>query len=180
MYPGWRPLTSSTGKLSNMVRAVAQKDSGSPRSSQNTPMPWDRQTTQEDTFSTREVPNRHSRENSNRDSRDSQRMRIERLGIGQAQGQAQEQAHAHGQAHAHAHGQGQGRSTSTAAPSHTRNDSGGNASSTDFANDPVTHSRKHDYDLHAMETTVSNSQLKDTKQTIPSPIVTVRSANILP
>lgn len=138
-------------------------------------MPWDRQTTQEDTFSTREVPNRHSRENSNRDSRDSQRMRIERLGIGQAQGQAQEQAHAHGQAHAHAHGQGQGRSTSTAAPSHTRNDSGGNASSTDFANDPVTHSRKHDYDLHAMETTVSNSQLKDTKQTIPSPIVTVRS-----
>ncbi|KAK5559805.1 hypothetical protein LTR46_001554 [Exophiala xenobiotica] len=158
-------------KLSNMVRAVAQKDVVSPRSSQNTPMPWDRQTTQtqEDTFSTREMPNRHSRENSNRDSRDSQRMRIERLGIGQGQGQGQVNGHSHG------HGPGQGHSTTTAAPSHTRNDSGGHASSTDLANDPASHSRKHDYDLHAMETTVSNSQLKDTKQTIPSPIVTVRS-----
>ncbi|KAK5258068.1 hypothetical protein LTR40_008643 [Exophiala xenobiotica] len=154
-----------------MVRAVAQKDVVSPRSSQNTPMPWDRQTTQtqEDTFSTREMPNRHSRENSNRDSRDSQRMRIERLGIGQGQGQGQVNGHSHG------HGPGQGHSTTTAAPSHTRNDSGGHASSTDLANDPASHSRKHDYDLHAMETTVSNSQLKDTKQTIPSPIVTVRS-----
>ncbi|KAL6249836.1 hypothetical protein RBB50_003692 [Rhinocladiella similis] len=151
-------------KLSNMVRAVAQKDVTSPRSSQNTPMPWDRHTTQgrEDSFSTRDMSTRHSRENSNRDSRDSQRMRIERLGIGQAL----------------TNGQGrplQAPSTTTKDTSHTRNDSGGNTSSTDYANDHLSHSRKHDYDLHAMETTVSGSQLKDTKQTIPSPIVTVRS-----
>ncbi|KAJ4512854.1 hypothetical protein HRR83_005193 [Exophiala dermatitidis] len=135
-------------KLSNMVRAVAQKDITSPRSTQTTPMPWDKQ---EDSYSSRDVPQRHSRDNSNRDSRDSQRLRIERLGIGQAQSQP---------------------ATST---KHARTDSGGNASS-DYTHDHGSQPpRKHDYDLHAMETSVPGAAIKDTKQSIPAPIVTVRS-----
>lgn len=132
-----------TGKLSNLVRSVAQKD-GSPRSSATTPMPWDRQTAAgpEDSVSTRDYYSRHTREPSNRDSRDSQRMRIERLGINQQ--------------------------------NHSRNDSGTNASSAaEFEQTP--HPRKHDYDLHAMETTVPNAQLNDSKNSIPAPSVTVRS-----
>ncbi|KAI1623711.1 hypothetical protein EDD37DRAFT_565192 [Exophiala viscosa] len=149
-------------KLSNMVRAVAHKDAASPRSSQNTPMPWNKEapTVEDDDRSTREVPARPSRENPNRDSRDSQRMRIERLGIG--------------------HGRTSGSVNHATSESinqsinHTRNDSGGKASSTELSNDHG-HSRKHDYDLHAMETTVAVTQPKDTKQMIPTPIVTVRS-----
>jgi hypothetical protein len=75
-------------------------------------------------------------------------MRIERLGIGHTY---------------------QGIQT------HSRNDSG-NASSADYANDHGSQPpRKHDYDLHAMETSVPGAQVKDTKQPIPAPIVTVRS-----
>lgn len=132
-------------------------------------MPWDRQTMQDDASSARgELINRHSRENSNRDSRDSQRMRIERLGIGHsAQPSLQPSQHGsilqasqHGSIHGPQH-------------SHARTDSGGNASS-EFTNDH-TQSRKHDYDLHAMETSVRGGSIKDNKQSIPSPIVTVRS-----
>ena len=112
-------------------------------------MPWEaaKQVPQEDSYSARVMGDRDSRHNMNRDSRDSQRMRIERLGIG------------HG-----LHG----------VQSHSRNDSG-NASSTDYANDNAGNARKHDYDLHAMETTVQGTQIKESKQPIPVPIVTVRS-----
>ncbi len=113
-------------------------------------MPWDanRQVPQDDAYSARGTNDRDSRQTSNRDSRDSQRMRIERLGIG----------------HGH-HG----------AQTHSRNDSG-NTSSADYGNDHSSHPpRKHDYDLHAMETSVPSTQMKDTKQAIPAPIVTVRS-----
>lgn len=113
-------------------------------------MPWDaaRQPPQEDAYSARGTSDRDSRQPSNRDSRDSQRMRIERLGIG----------HGHNGLQAH-----------------SRNDSG-NASSTDYAADQNSHPpRKHDYDLHAMETSVPGSQIKESKQPIPAPIVTVRS-----
>ena len=107
-------------------------------------MPWDRQTaptaTQDDGVSTRDYYSRHQRDN-NRDSRDSQRMRIERLGITQQN-------------------------------THSRNDSG-NTGSADF--EQQSQPRKHDYDLHAMETTVPNSSLKDSRSSIPSPSVTVRS-----
>jgi hypothetical protein len=132
-----------------MVRAVASKDVTSPRSSQNTPMPWDanKQPQADDSFSARGLTDRDSRHNSHRDSRDSQRLRIERLGIG--------------------HGQLNGQS-------HSRNDSG-NASSTDYANEHAGHPRKHDYDLHAMETSVQAMQVKESKSTIPAPMVTVRS-----
>lgn len=112
-------------------------------------MPWDsgRPVPQEDAYSSRGTTDRDSRHASNRDSRDSQRLRIERLGIG--------------------HGL-------TLGQTHSRNDSG-NASSTDYANDQTGHPRKHDYDLHAMETSVPGSQIKDSRQPIPAPIVTVRS-----
>lgn len=162
-----------------MVRAVAQKDVNSPRSSANTPMPWDRQTTNDDANSTREdTINRHSRENSNRDSRDSQRMRIERLGIGHS-AQPSLQPSQHGSIiQPSQHGSilqptQHGGSTHGPQQSHARTDSGGNTSS-DFANDHP-QSRKHDYDLHAMETSVRGPPIKDNKQSIPSPIVTVRS-----
>ena len=134
-------LTYAQGKLSNIVRSVAQKET-SPRSSSNTPMPWDRQAPAEDAASQRDMYNRNSRDNSNRDSRDSQRMRIERLGIGNQV--------------------------------HSRNDSG-NAPSAEFANETNGNARKHDYDLHAMETTVQNTHPKDSRSSIPYPSVTVRS-----
>ena len=135
-----------TAKLSNMVRSVAN-DPLTPRSSQTTPMPWDRQqpTTQENPPSPRGSHARDLREPANkRDSRDSQRLRIEKLGIGQT-------------------------------PHHARNDSG-NASSADFsAPEPVVPNRKHDYDLHAMETNVTAPQPAQPKRSLPAPIVTVRS-----
>lgn len=57
--------------------------------------------------------------------------------------------------------------------SHARTDSGGNTSN-DFTNEH-THSRKHDYDLHAMETTVPSPHTRQARQPIPFPTVTVRS-----
>lgn len=122
------------------------------RSSNTTPMPWDRPgpppSQHEDQYSThtnnRDVYSRNSRENSNRDSRDSQRMRIERLQL----------AHQNN--------------------THSRNNSG-NASSNDFGHESNGHSRKHDYDLHAMETSVPGALAKDNKGSIPYPSVTVRS-----
>jgi hypothetical protein len=149
------------GKLSNIVRSVAQKEMRDDRSL-NTPMPWDRQAPtqppqqqqpqQDDSYSThtysnsRDIYSRNSRENPNRDSRDSQRLRIERLGIG------------------HQH--------QTSA--HSRNNSG-NASSNDYAHEANGHPRKHDYDLHAMETSVKGSVTKDSRSSIPAPTITVRS-----
>lgn len=138
------------------MRSVAQKEMRDDRSSNNTPMPWDRQTgppqhQQEDQYSThtqnRDMYSRNSRENPNRDSRDSQRMRIERLAIGHQ---------------------------SQANNNHSRNNSG-NASSNDYGQEPNGHSRKHDYDVHAMETSVPGAMSKDNKGTIPYPSVTVRS-----
>src|SRR6185437_9650486 len=69
------------GKLSSIVRSVTHSDT-SPRSSQNTPTPWEKPASKDDPLSPRDYQNRDS-QNSRRDSRDSQRMRIEKLGIGQ-------------------------------------------------------------------------------------------------
>ena len=138
-------INTGKGKLTNMVRSVAN-DPLTPRSSQNTPMPWDRQPAQEDHPSPRGSQMRENRDASTkRDSRDSQRLRIERLGIGQMP------------------------------PQHSRNDSG-NASSADYpAPDSAVSTRKHDYDLHAMETNVGNQQSNHPKKSLPAPLVTVRS-----
>jgi hypothetical protein len=57
---------------------------------------------------------------------------------------------------------------------HSRNDSG-NASSADYAHESNGPARRHDYDLHAMETTVQNGLPKDSRSSIPFPSVTVRS-----
>ena len=126
-----------------MVRSIAnQNDSASARSMTNTPMPWDKQNQREEV--TYDDQSRIStREPQQRDSRDSQRMRIERLGL---------------------------------TNHHSRNNSG-NASSGEYQpHENGTNTRRHDYDLHAMETNVSEQQpSKDYKNIIPSPIVTVRS-----
>ncbi|RMZ82102.1 hypothetical protein DV737_g2170, partial [Chaetothyriales sp. CBS 132003] len=130
-------------KLSKMVQSVAHNET-SPRASSTTPMPWDRppRARQDDSGSLGDQFNRTSRETLNRDSSDSQRMRIERLHIGRQ--------------------------------SHSRNDSG-NASSAEFHQEPSGHARRHDYDLHAMETSVQNGRAKDSRSPIPSPSVTLRS-----
>lgn len=128
------------GKLSNMVRSIAQQsDAASARSAAPTPMPWDPHPGEQ----VYNEPSRSSRDNSvNRESRDSQRMRIERLGL---------------------------------ANQHSRNNSG-NASSGDYQPQDMSSARRHDYDLHAMETNVTTEPpTKDYRHVIPSPIVTVRS-----
>src|SRR5436305_2316082 len=82
------------GKLSSMVRSVAHNDTASHRSTQNTPTPWDYQVGREKAQQLRpeeqETDQRENRGISNRDSRDSQRERIERLGFGQQQLQLQQ------------------------------------------------------------------------------------------
>ncbi|RVX74597.1 hypothetical protein B0A52_01723 [Exophiala mesophila] len=159
-----------TSKLSNLVRAVAQKEVTSPRSTATTPMPWDRQTLQDDSVSTREGGQRHSRDNSNRNSRDSQRLRIERLGVGLTSPPAQQTQSIlpprEGREGSLQNGLQHGPL------SHVRTDSGN--TSNDYTNDHA-HSRKHDYDLHAMETTVPSPHMRQVTQPIPFPTVTVRS-----
>jgi hypothetical protein len=130
------------------VRSVAHQEPAAQRSSQNTPTPWDQQGTRERSAPSRaedhDYVNRGSRGASNRDSRGSQRERIERLGFGQ--------------------------------PQHTRNESG-NASSTEFADthpDPDT-GRRHDYDMHSVDTDLSSPRAGAHKNIIPPPMVTVRS-----
>ena len=61
---------------------------------------------------------------------------------------------------------------------HGRNDSGntGVASSSEFPeNEPIPTGRRHDYDVHSMETNVSSPRASIIKNPIPPPIVTVRS-----
>lgn len=106
---------------------------------------------------------RNSRDNANRDSRDSQRMRIERLQIGHPTTSQNNQNQ-----------NNQNSSNSNNNVNHSRNNSG-NASSNDYGHESNGHSRKHDYDLHAMETSVPGALSKDNKGSIPYPSVTVRS-----
>jgi hypothetical protein len=131
-----------------MVRSVAHNDSVSHRSSQNTPTPWDyqagRERPQQLHHEEQELDQRESRAVSNRDSRGSQRERIERLGFGQHQHQ------------------------------HARNGSG-TASSADYADAQNGTGRRHDYDVHAMETDLSSPRTSAIKNPIPPPVVTVRS-----
>jgi hypothetical protein len=129
-----------------MVRSVAHNDSVSHRSSQNTPTPWDYQAGRERPQQLRpeeqEPEQRETRGISNRDSRGSQRERIERLGFGQQH--------------------------------HARNGSG-TASSADYAEPQTGTGRRHDYDVHAMETDLTSPRTSAIKNPIPPPVVTVRS-----
>jgi hypothetical protein len=135
-----------------MVRSVAN-DPPTPRSSQNTPMPWDRQQPQpqhqEEHVSPRNSQihdRRDSHDVSKRDSRDSQRLRIERLGFGQQQQQQ-----------------------------HKRKGSGNDSSAEYTPAEQNSTGRRHDYDVHAMETSLKSPQIRHARQSIPAPVVTVRS-----
>lgn len=69
-------------KLSSIVRSVTQSDA---RSTQSTPAPWDGQSSNHqprDYRSSDRSGHRDTRENSQRDSGEAQRERIERLGVG--------------------------------------------------------------------------------------------------
>lgn len=140
-------LNRFPGKLSSMVRSVAHNDSASHRDSQNTPTPWDyqggRERPQQGRPEEQEPDQREVRGASNRDSRDSQRERIERLGFGHQQ-------------------------------QHARTGSG-TASSADYAEAQNGTGRRHDYDVHAMETDLSSPRTSAIKNPIPPPVVTVRS-----
>lgn len=107
-------------------------------------MPWDRQTHREDQHDDQSrISGRDTTRDSTRDSRDSQRMRIERLGL-----------------------------TGT----HSRNNSGNSGEYSNSTQDNMAPTRRHDYDLHAMETTVTEpARVKDSRFSAPAPIVTVRS-----
>lgn len=88
---------------------------------------------------------RLGRDNSNRDSRDSQRERIERLGITSRQ--------------------------------HTRNESTNTAGASSGYDADANHgtTRRHEYDIQAMETDLTSPRSSLAKNPIPAPIVTVRS-----
>ena len=135
-------LTRRTGKLSSIVRSVAH-DAASQRSSQNTPTPWDSQPRAGSDFA---APTR--------DSRGSQRDRIEKLGFTPQQ-QPPQQHHHH-----HHH--------------HARNESG-TGSSADYADGRASNGRRHDYDVHAMESDLTSPRTGNIRNPIPPPIVTVRS-----
>ncbi|RMZ83094.1 hypothetical protein DV738_g1186, partial [Chaetothyriales sp. CBS 135597] len=137
-------LRSPIRKLSKIVQSVARNETSPPRATSATPMPWDMPShaRHDDSGSIAEHLSPNGRETSNRDSSDSQRMRIERLHISRK--------------------------------SHSRNGSG-NTSSAEFQQETSSHTRRHDYDLHAMETSVQHAQHKDVKSPVPSPSVTLRS-----
>ena len=145
-----------------MVRSVAHNDSVSHRSSQNTPTPWDYQAGRDRPQQVRpeeqEPEQRDTRGVSNRDSRGSQRERIERLGFGQQQQQQQQPPQQQPQQQ----------------HQHARNGSG-TASSADFNEAQNGTGRRHDYDVHAMETDLNSPRSSAIKNPIPAPVVTVRS-----
>ena len=155
-------LIQSLGKLSSMVRSVAHNDSVSHRSSQNTPTPWDYQAGRDRPQQVRqeeqEPEQRDTRGVSNRDSRGSQRERIERLGFGQQQQQQPPPPQQPPQQQ----------------QQHVRNGSG-TASSADFNETQNGTGRRHDYDFHAMETDLNSPRSSAIKNPIPAPVVTVRS-----
>lgn len=130
-----------------MVRSIAQPNDGnSVRSSANTPMAWDKPSYREEVITVQDNHSRHSSREPSREGRDSQR---------DSQRMRMERLGFAGQ--------------------HSRTNSG-NASSGDYhplENGAAT--RRHDYDLHAMETNVIDTPIKDHRNIIPPPIVMVRS-----
>lgn len=128
---------------------MSLNDSGAQRSAQNTPTPWDNQTLRDrprSHESGNRSENRESRNPHHRDSRDSQRERIERLGIGSRQ-HTRNDSGATGVASSGEYADGQQNATG----------------------------RRHDYDVQSMETDLSSPRASLTKNPIPPPSVTVRS-----
>jgi hypothetical protein len=135
------------GKLSSMVRSVAHNDSVPHRSSQNTPTPWDYQAGRERPQQLRpEEQETDQRDGRGTSNRDSRGIQRERI---ERLGFGQQQQHAR-------HGSG-------------------TASSADYAEAQSGTGRRHDYDVHAMETDLSSPRTGVIKNPIPSPVVTVRS-----
>ncbi|KAL8920813.1 MAG: hypothetical protein Q9172_004319 [Xanthocarpia lactea] len=141
-------------KLSSIVRSVSTTNnerSYNQRSAQNTPVPWDHHNERERPKS-RESNHqqRESRESQpthrERDLRESQRERVERYNGTRQQ--------------------------------HARNESGGtgNASTGEYQDGQNANGgRKHDFDVHSMETALSSPRASMTKNPVPAPAVTVRS-----
>ena len=142
-----------TEKLSSIVRSVSMNnESREHRSNQNTPVSWDSQAVRDRPRSreSNSRPKRDSRESQPqlRDSKESQRERVERYGGSQRQQQ------------------------------HVRDGSGGTvqAQSADFAEPHSNYGgRRHDYDVQSMETDLSSPRQSMPKHPLPPPIVTIRS-----
>ena len=140
--------------MSSIVRSVSTTNnerSYNQRSAQNTPVPWDHHNERERPKS-RESNHqqRESRESQpthrERDLRESQRERVERYNGTRQQ--------------------------------HARNESGGtgNASTGEYQDGQNANGgRKHDFDVHSMETALSSPRASMTKNPVPAPAVTVRS-----
>jgi len=150
---GTSPCFSSlrvTEKLSSIVRAVSQNNEAreqQQRSAQHTPTPWDNQTVRGDRPRSRES-NGRSQQRDSRESqsqRDSKESQRERI---ERYGPSFRQAHA-------------------------RNGSAGTQPSSqgDYADG----GRRHDYDVHSMETALSSPRASMARNPIPPPQVTVRS-----
>ncbi|KAF3483508.1 von Willebrand RING finger domain-containing protein [Arthroderma uncinatum] len=140
-------------KISNLVRSVSIADTQTNRSGHTLATPWDNGSNRggsvNQDYGSRSFNNRESREHSRRDSRDtsSHRERVERLTLGSRN-------------------------------EHLRHDSGtvGGQTASEYqlqeAHQSMT--RRHDYDVQAMEADLSPRQ-GVSKNLIPAPIVTVRS-----
>jgi hypothetical protein len=135
---------TGTEKLSNIVRSVDGREAGN-RSSQNTPTPWDGDRPASRGSDRRYRDSKDSRGYSQRDSKDSQRERIERYG-----------------------------STPSVRTHQRQNSQGTGYMSQSPYDEPIPH-RKHDYDLQAMESDLHSPPGIMTKNPIPPPVVTVRS-----
>ena len=150
-----REELTETEKLSNIVRSVDGRDAGN-RSSQHTPTPWDQQPG--DRPSSRGSVGRYrdskdSRGYSNRDSGENNtRQRIERYGSTLSVRTRDTQG------------------------THHRQNSQGTGYMSQGPYDEALATRKHDYDLTAMESDLHSPRVGSmTKNPIPPPVVTVRS-----
>ncbi|KAL9115033.1 MAG: hypothetical protein Q9187_007379, partial [Circinaria calcarea] len=151
---GTARLHSKGQKLSSIVRSVAQDNEARDqhnRDAQNPPTPFDSQTIR-DRPRSRESSHRHQRLDSKetlppRDSRESQRDRIERYGSGSHKQHARNGSGGTGAASSADYGEAQAQN-------------GG---------------RRHDYDVQSMETDLSSPRVSMARNPIPPPTVTVRS-----
>lgn len=149
-------------KLSSIVRSVSMSNEArdqNQRSAQNTPVPWDPHTNR-DRPRSRESNQRNLQRDhresqtpqQDKDFRESQRERIERYGSGNRQQHARNESGGTGAASSGEYTESQ--------PNHNPNNNSG---------------RRHDYDVHSMETALSSPRASITKNPIPAPTVTVRS-----
>ncbi|KAF1994184.1 von Willebrand and RING finger domain-containing protein [Amniculicola lignicola CBS 123094] len=163
-------------KLSTIVRSVQNGgDSQSGRSNQNTPTPWEHQHN-----NNQQQHNQHNQHSQPAPEQHSQRQRADSDFGGRSRNDSDlsnrgYQPNLHNPARSSSHSRERSeRGGSIGTRQHLRSDSGntGVASSADYA---ATHDgRRHDYDLQAMEASLSSPRGM-LKSPIPPPTVTVRS-----